>query len=137
MIRVLFLCVHNSARSQITEGLLRAMAGDRFDAFSAGSVPSSVHPLALRVMRERGIDISRQRSKSVAEFADDHFDYAITLCAEEVCPIFLRADKHLHWSLPDPSAEPADRQLAAFRQTANAIANRLREFISQRDDQDA
>ncbi len=106
------------------------MAGERFDAFSAGSAPSSVHPLAMHVMRERGIDISRQRSKSVIEFADDHFDYAITLCAEEVCPIFLRADKQLHWSLPDPSAEPADRQLAGFRQTADAITNRLREFIS-------
>lgn len=107
------------------------MAGDRFDAFSAGSAPSSLHPLASRALRERGIDISRQRSKSVAEFADADFDYAITLCAEEVCPIFLRADKRLHWALPDPSAEPADRQLAAFRQTADAIANYLREFIGE------
>lgn len=131
MKRVLFLCVHNSARSQIAEGLLRAIAGDRFDAFSAGSAPSRVHPLAIRAMQERGIDISRQRSKSVDEFINEHFDYAITLCAEEICPVFLRAGTRLHWALPDPSAVEGDidAQLAAFRRTVDNIENYLREFL--------
>ncbi len=133
MIRVLFLCVHNSARSQMAEGLLRAMAGDRAQVFSAGSEPSSVHPLAIRAMQERGIDISRQRSKSVVEFADDYFDYAITLCAEEVCPVFLRATRRLHWALPDPAAAPGDvvERLAAFHHTADAIEDRLRELLKE------
>jgi arsenate reductase len=131
MKRVLFLCVHNSARSQIAEGLLRAIAGNRFTVFSAGSAPSRVHPLAIRAMQERGIDISRQHSKSVDEFADAHFDFAITLCAEEVCPVFLRAGTRLHWALPDPSAVEGDidAQLAAFRRTVDDIEERLREFL--------
>ena len=95
-IRVLFLCVHNSARSQLAEGLLRAMAGDRVQVFSAGSELSFVHPLAVRVLQERGIDASAQRSKSVAEFKDAHFDFVITLCAEQVCPVFLGARQQLH-----------------------------------------
>ncbi len=133
MKRVLFLCIHNSARSQMAEGLLRAMAGDRFEAFSAGSAPSRVHPLAIRAMQERGIDISPQHSKSVDKFADNHFDYAITLCAEQVCPVFLHADTHLHWAMPDPSAVGGgiDAQLAAFRRTVDDIENLLREFLRE------
>jgi arsenate reductase len=130
-LRVLFLCVHNSARSQLAEGLLRARAGDRVQVFSAGSAPSRVHPLALRVLQERGIDASQQRSKSVDEFANARFDYVITLCAEEVCPIFLGASQKLHWALPDPSAGAGSEaeQLDAFRQTANELEKRLRDFF--------
>jgi arsenate reductase len=130
-LRVLFLCVHNSARSQLAEGLLRALAGDRVQVFSAGSAPSRVHPLALRVLQERGIDASTQRSKSVNEFARDQFDYVITLCAEEVCPIFLDATHKLHWALPDPSAvaRGETEQLDAFRQIANELGKRLRDFL--------
>ncbi len=130
---ILFLCVHNSARSQLAEGLLRALAGDRVQVFSAGSEPSFVHPLALRVLRERGIDASQHRSKSVNEFANDTFDYVITLCAEEVCPIFLGARHKLHWALPDPAAVQGDEttQLAAFRQTADELGKRLRQFLQE------
>ena len=135
MIRVLFLCVHNSARSQIAEGLLRAMAGERVQVSSAGSAPSRVHPLAIRALQERDIDIAQQRSKSVDEFASDHFDYAITLCAEEVCPVFLRAKSRLHWALPDPSAVEgdSDARLDAFRRTADEIEIHLREFLKDID----
>lgn len=133
MIRVLFLCVHNSARSQIAEGMLRAMAGNRVQVTSAGSAPSQVHPLAVRILQERGIDISQQRSKGVGEFANDHFDYAITLCAEEVCPVFLNAGSRLHWAIPDPSAVAGDfdARLNAFRDTADEIEIRLREFLKE------
>lgn len=134
-IRVLFLCVHNSARSQLAEGILRARAGARVQVFSAGSEPSFVHPLALRVLQERGIDASRQRSKSVAEFANARFDYVITLCAEEVCPVFLGATQKLHWALPDPAAVPGDeaKKLDAFRRIADELENRLRHFLAERN----
>jgi arsenate reductase (thioredoxin) len=133
MIRVLFLCVHNSARSQIAEGLLRAMAGDHIQVASAGSAPSHIHPLAVRALQERGIDISQQRSKNVSDFANDHFDYAITLCAEEVCPVFLNAGSRLHWAMLDPSkvAGDLDAQLSAFRHIADEIETRLREFLKE------
>ncbi|MBM3128490.1 MAG: arsenate reductase ArsC [Chloroflexi bacterium] len=130
-LRVLFLCVHNSARSQLAEGILRALAGERVLVFSAGSAPSRVHPLALRVLEERGIDASAQRSKGVNEFASDTFDYVITLCAEEVCPIFLGATQKLHWALPDPSADP--EPLNAFRRTADELEQRLRQFLAERN----
>ena len=133
--RILFLCVHNSARSQIAEGLLRAIANERFEVFSAGSEPSVVHPLAMRVLQERGIDASRHRSKSVNEFANEKFDVVITLCAEEVCPIFLGATHKLHWALPDPAAvlgSDEDR-LNAFRRTADELQNRLQTFVEEKE----
>ena len=134
-LRVLFLCVHNSARSQIAEGLMRALASERVQAFSAGSEPAFVHPLARRVLEERGIDASHQRSKSVNEFANERFDYVITLCAEEVCPIFLGATHKLHWALPDPAATPGSEaeKLDAFRRTADEVERRLRHFLAERD----
>lgn len=131
-LRILFLCVHNSARSQLAEGILRALAGDRVEVFSAGSEPSFVHPLAIKVLRERGIDASQQRSKSVTEFANEKFDYVITLCAEEVCPVFLGAAQKSHWALPDPAAVPPEQQLNAFRKTADELENRLRDFIAEK-----
>ncbi len=133
MKRVLFLCVHNSARSQLAEGLLRALAGDRVQAFSAGSEPSSVNPLAIQVLQERGIDATQQRSKSVTAFTHERFDYVITLCAEEVCPIFLNATTHLHWALPDPAAVQASdaARLQAFRHTADALTRRLKDWLEQ------
>lgn len=134
-LRVLFLCVHNSARSQLAEGLLRAIAGERVDVFSAGSAPSSVHPFAMQVLRERGIDASQHRSKNVAEFQRDHFDYVITLCAEQVCPIFLGASQKLHWPLPDPAAITGsnDECLNAFRQTADDLEKRLHQFLKEHE----
>ncbi len=131
--RVLFLCVHNSARSQLAEGILRSMAGDRFEVFSAGSEPTRPNPLALRVLQDEGIDVSAFRSKSISEFIDQRFNFVITLCAEEVCPVFPGAMTRLHWPLPDPAAIEGntDERLAAFRRTAHEIEERLREFTEK------
>ncbi|MBU6424512.1 MAG: arsenate reductase ArsC, partial [Chloroflexi bacterium] len=103
--RVLFLCVRNSARSQIAEGLLRSLAGDRFDVASAGLAPGSVRPEAIAVMREIGIDISGHRSKAADEYAGQEFDLVVTTCdeAKEACPLFPGAKRMLHWSIPDPT----------------------------------
>ena len=104
--KVLFLCTGNSCRSQMAEGLLRWLGGSVVEAASAGTSPKPVHPDAVRAMRQMGVDISGQRSKSVELFRGQRFDYAITLCdaARESCPIFPEAIATLHWSLPDPAA---------------------------------
>lgn len=108
MRRVLFLCVANSARSQMAEGVARALLGGRVEALSAGSQPSKVNPYAIEAMAEVGIDISRQRSKSVDEIDADTIDLVVTLCAEEVCPVFTRPVRRLHWPIADPaSSDPA------------------------------
>lgn len=129
--RVLFLCVHNAARSQLAEGLLRKMAGDRFDVYSAGSEPSHISPYAVRVLHDEGIDASGQYSKSMQQFVSQPFDYVITLCDEEVCPVFPGAAQRLHWGLPDPLAAEGDsfERLQAFRDTADALKQKLAEFV--------
>jgi arsenate reductase (thioredoxin) len=129
--RVLFLCTGNSARSQMAEGLLRQMAGDRFEVFSAGTRPVGLNPNAVTAMAEIGIDIARSRSKSVDEFAGQQFDYVFTVCdnAKESCPIFPGAGKRLHHSFEDPAAAPIDQQAVIFRKVRDQIAERLREFI--------
>src|SRR5215470_20408611 len=103
--RVLILCTGNSARSQMAEGLLRDIAGDRFELASAGVAPSQVRPEAIIVMSELGIDISHQRSKSVDESINETFDYVITVCdnANEQCPVFPAQTKRIHWSFTDPA----------------------------------
>ena len=132
---VLFLCTHNAARSQMAEGLLRHDAGDRFEVLSAGIYPSYVRPLAIDAMREVGIDISGQRSKSVDEFADQEIDYVITVCdhANEVCPAFPAKRKRIHWSIPDPVAAWGDdeAQLQAFRVARDDIRARLRAWVKE------
>ena len=123
---LLFLCVANSARSQMAEGLARRRFGDRVRVQSAGSEPSRLNPLAVEVMKEAGIDISGQRSKPVDEIAPGDVDLVITLCAEEVCPAYLGAAQRLHWPLPDPAAPAgADVQRQRFRETRDEIARRL------------
>lgn len=103
--KVLFLCTHNSARSQMAEGLLRAMYGDRYAAFSAGTAVSRVNPYVFKAMAEIGIDLSSHRSKHLNEFINDQFAYVVTVCdnAKEVCPYFPHAQNRLHQSFPDPS----------------------------------
>src|SRR5919198_3201305 len=103
--RVLFLCTHNSARSQMAEGLLRHFGGGRFEAFSAGTEASHVRPLAIRAMNEIAIDISGQQSKTLDRFLGQRFDAVITVCdqANEACPVFFGARERLHWSFPDPA----------------------------------
>jgi len=134
--RVLILCTGNSARSQMAEGLLRHLAGDRFAVESAGVSPTRVRPEAITAMREVGVDISKQRSKSVDEFSKQHFDYVITVCdnANEQCPIFPANTKRIHWSFEDPAATTGDEQtrLAVFRKVRDQIRDRLRLFVDAR-----
>jgi arsenate reductase len=125
-VKILFLCVANSARSQMAEGLARAMFGDRVDVASAGSAPSRVNPLAIAAMAEVGIDISAQRSKSVGEVNAAGFDLIVTLCADEVCPVVPGCVKRLHWPLPDPAAAPPDQAAERFRNVRDEIASRLK-----------
>jgi arsenate reductase (thioredoxin) len=132
--RVLFLCTHNSARSQIAEGLLRKMGGDEFEVFSAGTEQTSVRPLAIEAMREIGIDITGHRSKTLDEFAGENFDYVITVCdrANESCPIFPGTTERIHWSFDDPTAVTGteEQKLRAFRTVRDAIQQRLRIFLT-------
>lgn len=132
MQRVLILCTGNSARSQMAEGLLRHDAGERFDVFSAGTRPSHVRPEAIAVMRELGIDISGQRSKSVDEFADQQFDYVLTVCdnAKESCPVFPGNGVMIHQAFEDPAALQGSEgeRLALFRRVRDEIRRYLRSF---------
>jgi arsenate reductase (thioredoxin) len=137
-LRVLFLCTHNSSRSQMAQGLLRARGGERYAVFSAGTQPRQVHPLAIRAMGELGIDISTAagyRAKSLQELVgvEPPIDLAVTVCndAAEVCPFFPGARGQEHWSFPDPSAATGseEEQLAVFRQVRDAIAARIDQFL--------
>lgn len=133
--RVLFLCTANSCRSQMAEGFLRHFAGDRFEAASAGAQPTQLNPDAVRVMKERGIDISTHWSKDVAEFWKQRVSYVITVCdkAKEACPIFPFAPTSLHWSLEDPAAAHGTdaERLAVFRRVRDEIEAHVREFAAQ------
>lgn len=133
-IRVLFLCTGNSARSQMAEGLLRHLGSGRFEAFSAGTDPRPLHPLAVKVMEERGIDISRQNSKSLSVFLDQPFDFVITVCdrARDNCPTLPGDSERIHWGFNDPAeAQGSDieRELV-FREVRNEIERRIRLFIA-------
>jgi arsenate reductase len=127
--RVLFLCTHNSARSQMAEGLLRDLGGDRFEAMSAGTEATHVRPLAVRAMEEIGVDISSQESKTLDRYLHESFDYVITVCddANEACPFFPGAQSRLHWSLEDPSkAEGSEEErLAVFGRVRDGLRDRL------------
>lgn len=129
MIRVLFLCTHNSARSQMAEGLLRALGGDRFEAHSAGAEATEVRPLAIEAMAELGIDIRGQHSKAVTAFAGQAFDYAVTTCDDgrEACPYFPGAGTQVHWAFDDPSAATGSEaeRLAVFRRVRDEIRERI------------
>jgi arsenate reductase (thioredoxin) len=133
-IRVLFVCTHNSARSQIAEALLRRDGGAAFEVRSAGTEASAVNLYAIRVLAELGIDWSAARSTSISDVLDERFDHVVTVCdrAREVCPVFPGAADTVHWSLDDPAeAEGSDdEKLAAFRRTATEVAARLPGFIA-------
>ena len=133
--RVLFLCTGNSARSQMAEGILRRMDGDRFEVFSAGTHPKDIHSKTRDVMREIDIDISAQSSKNVQEFLDQRFDYVIMVCdrAKTQCPVFPGAEP-IHWGFDDPAEVPSESQTQAFRRVRDEIVQRLRLFLlSNRD----
>ena len=127
--RVLFLCTGNSARSQIAEALAEQLSGGAVSAASAGSHPKPLHPNAVRVMRERGIDLAGRRSKHLSDFAAQRFDYVISLCdrVREVCPEFPGTPEAIHWSLRDPAREPGtdEEKLAAFERTAAELETRI------------
>jgi arsenate reductase len=129
---VLFLCVANSARSQMAEALARARFGDRVRVQSAGTQPSQVNPHAIAVMAERGVDMAGQHSKSVSTIDPATVDLVVTLCAEEVCPLFLGAATRLHWPIEDPaSPDPSiarEEFLARFRRARDEIDARLVEL---------
>lgn len=132
--RVLFVCTGNSCRSQMAEGALRHAGGDRFEAFSAGTHPSSVHPMAVRAMKEIGIDISAHRSKSVEEFLQQPLDYVTTVCggAKEVCPFFPGPAHRLHWDLEDPAqAEGTEEEVfQVFRDIRDLIVQHVLAFVA-------
>lgn len=125
---ILFLCVQNSARSQLAEGIARFLAPPGVTVSSAGSSPAFVRPQAIQVLREIGIDISAQRSKAIEAIEAVSVDAVVTLCAEEVCPVFLGSAVRLHWGLPDPAKAPGDDEprLNAFRATRDELFRRLK-----------
>jgi arsenate reductase (thioredoxin) len=131
--RVLFLCTHNSARSQMAEGLLRHLAGDRFEVASAGTEATSVRPEAIEAMAELGVDISGQSSKTLERYLEEPFDQVVTVCddANEACPVFPGAKSRLHWSFRDPSrAEGSEEErLEVFRTVRDEIQGRIREEL--------
>lgn len=132
--RILFLCTGNSARSQMAEGLLRHLGKGKYSAYSAGSQPKSLHPMAVKAMSEIGIDISGQESKSLEVFLGQEFDYVITVCdrARDNCPVFPGDVERIHWSLPDPAAVEGeeDVRMKAFRLVRNQIKERILLFLS-------
>jgi arsenate reductase len=134
--RVLVLCTHNSARSQMAERLLRDLGRDRFEVASAGTVATAVHPLAARVMEEIGLDLRGHSSKTLERYLGERWDYVITVCdqAGERCPLFPGPARRIHWSFEDPSAatgSEADR-LATFRRVRDAIRDRHRAWLAER-----
>lgn len=133
--RVLFICTHNSARSQMVEGLLQHLGGERFEVFSAGTEATHVRPLAIRAMAELGIDISQQGSKTLHRYLSEPFDEVITVCdtAAEACPVFPGAARRRHWSFEDPSkATGSDsEQLEVYRRVRDEIRSRIeKELLS-------
>jgi len=132
--RILFLCTGNSARSQMAEGFLRHLGDDKFEVFSAGINPTEVNPLAIKVMNEIGVDISKHRSKSVREFLVQQFDYVITVCdnAKQTCPIFPGKYEKMHWTLEDPVLVQGteEERLLTFRKVRNQIKENILEFLN-------
>jgi len=133
--RVLILCTANSARSQMAEGLLRHLAGDRFEVHSAGSQPSVVNPFAIKAMGARGIDITGHHSKGLDEFLSQEFDYVVTVCdnAAETCPVFPGKAERIHWGFPDPAAVEGsdDDKLASFEKVRDGLEKTLSDWVGQ------
>jgi len=132
--KVLFLCTHNSARSQMAEGFLRSMAGDRFHVYSAGTQVTRVRREAMRVMEEIGIDIKSHESKTLDRYLGQSFDWVITVCDEaaEACPVFPGPAQCLHWSLPDPStaAGSEEERFGVFRAVRDRLRDLIRDFVT-------
>jgi thioredoxin type arsenate reductase len=136
-VRLLFVCTGNSCRSQMAEGLARILGGERVRTFSAGTDPRPVHPLAVRVMTEVDVDISKQRSKHIDVFANERFDFAITVYdrARQQCPAIPGAPQQIHWGFDDPAgvAGSEEERLRAFRRVRDEIRQRLRLLLLAND----
>lgn len=133
---VLFLCTGNSARSQMAEGWLRHLAGDRYEVFSAGTKPVGLNPGSVEAMAEVGIDIARHRSKHVEEYAAQSLDYVITVCdrAKETCPLWPGKTTLIHWSFDDPAAiADVESRRLVFRRVRDEIASAIRQFLADRE----
>jgi arsenate reductase len=132
-VRVLFLCTHNSARSQMAEAILRHLGQGQVETHSAGTEVTRVHPLAIQAMAAKGIDMTGHRSKHMDEFLGQQFDYVITVCdnARQSCPIFPGRSERIHWSIPDPSAVEGDEEarLGAFVAAADELRGRIGELL--------
>jgi arsenate reductase (thioredoxin) len=135
--KVLFLCTGNSCRSQMAEGWLRTLGGNKFDALSAGTKPSEVNPLAIKVMREAGIDISGHRSKHASEYLGQHMAYIITVCdnAKESCPIFPGVSERMHWPFEDPANATGaeEERLGVFRRVRDEIRDAVSNFVARKE----
>jgi len=133
--RILVLCTHNSNRSQMAEGILRALGGDRLEAHSAGMEPRGVNPNAIKVLKEIGIDISGQSSKHVGEYIGQKFDYVVTVCDEAAqgCPFFPGETARLHWPFEDPSKFTGTDEdvLAQFRRARDLIRNKISQWLGE------
>lgn len=133
--RVLFLCTHNSARSQMAEGWLRRLGGDRFAAHSAGTAATAVRPLAIRAMAEVGVDIAGQESKTLDRYLGQPWDWVVNVCdqANAACPVFPGAHRRLHWSLPDPSQATGteEERLAAYRRVRDELRGRIAALVAE------
>lgn len=131
-VRVIFVCTHNSARSQMAEGILRFLSQGKVEVCSAGSHPGQIHPMALDTMQRSGIDISHQQSESIEKYLNQQFDYVITVCdnARETCPVFPNSSHQIHWSFPDPAAvEDVKKRRFAFEQTALQLNLRIQYLL--------
>ena len=133
--KVLFLCTGNSCRSQMAEGFLRHLAGDRFDVFSAGVNPAQINPLAIKVMDEAGINISMQKSKSAMDYIGKEFDCVITVCdnAKQTCPVFSGKYEKIHWNLEDPAEAQGteEEKLSAFRKTRDLVKQKIGDWMQE------
>ena len=133
--KVLFLCTGNSCRSQIAEGFLRHLASEDFEAFSAGTKPSRLNPLAVKVMEEKGVDISGQYSQSIDEFLNESLDYIITVCdhAKETCPVIPGTAERIHWSFRDPADAKGseEEKMTVFREIRDSIEKNIENFIKK------
>jgi arsenate reductase len=136
--RVLFLCTHNSARSQMAEGWLRHLAGDRFEVHSAGTEATRVRPLAVRAMAEAGVDMAGHASKTLERYLGQPWDYVITVCddANDACPAFPGGRRRLHWPFPDPSRARGteEEQLAVYRRVRDAVRARVEAMLADAGD---
>jgi arsenate reductase len=133
--RVLFVCTHNSARSQMAEAFLRQWGADRYEAHSAGTEPSAVRPEVISVMGELGIDVSAQQSKGIERYLDQRFDWVVTVCdrARESCPVFPGAERTSHWGFDDPAEAGGDAEarLGVYRRVRDEIGERIRSFLRE------